>query len=193
MMATWRRSNLLATGTLGLSVLTVVLAFLSTGAAENTVTHPDIFVGNMPADMSKVMTTHGCRPVKDFYNRPGIYDPPYLWDYKPDGEYESAVFWCDCGTDEEVNYVLFVLETGPNGLQVKERIDVPVGSILPGGLSAYEIFENELSSFVHVDNEKRIAGPEGTTFSRHGIFSSYDGVGLIFCEYEGDWIMMRAD
>lgn len=176
------RSGLGEAAGLSLSLVTSTLFLLSCLVAG--VAHPK----TLPADLAKVASSHGCEGVDDFYDRPGMVEPAFVYGFVSGiPKSESAIFWCRSKTDKS-QYRL-VAHAPVDGDDSCEGVVVETSNF-PRGLSLSTAIDAPLSGYSTV---------EGTTvppFSGGGatvVSSMYDGVGSSFICRGGEWLIKRWD
>src|SRR2546425_13335776 len=71
---------------LGIVLLTLVICH-TPAVSEPSVT--------MPEELSAYAMSKGCEEVRDFFKRPGMINPPYVYGYLEGRREGSAVLWCE--------------------------------------------------------------------------------------------------
>src|SRR2546426_12544006 len=71
---------------LGIVLLTLVICH-TPAVSEPSVT--------MPEELSAYAMSKGCEEVRDFFKRPGMVNPPYVYGFLEGRREESAVLWCE--------------------------------------------------------------------------------------------------
>ncbi len=140
----------------------------------------------IPEELHEFAKKNGCSPIEDFYERPGMLGPPYVYGYLPGPQKESAVLWCQRGEkDERTFFLLFMFENTqhelarcPNKIEWKNSY--------PGGLSVYKDQETDLEEFVY-HNPPHQRGPK-RRMTNNAIQNRYDGLGILFYCYQGEWL-----
>lgn len=120
--------------------------------------------------------------ITDFFERPGMVDPPYVYGYVEGEKEDSVVFWCRGGS-KSGKFKLIVqarAKTFTCPAVVKET------SNYPGGLSVSPGEKLELSDFKYIDSGKRLSS--ATRPAGKFIRSYYDGVEEYFYCHDGRWL-----
>jgi len=144
-----------------------------------------------PQELQELAKQHDCSQVSDFYDRPGMIQPPYVYGYVP-GEEESAAFWCEReGLGTRTYFLVFDFRTTAHeNTKCPDKIEWPNG--YPGGLSLYNDKRATLKDFVYLDEPKK-RPPENVHLKHNAIRSEYDGVAAIFYCYKGKWLVRMTD
>lgn len=143
----------------------------------------------LPEELLAYANNNGCNQVNDFFKRPGIVNPPYIYRNPLEPEQYSAALWCQIGSDNDRKYFLLVKTSDKNQEWSKcpAKIEWPR---YPGGLSLYNEKPISLKDFVFLSDPRK-KGPENARLEKDGIMSEYDGVEeLLYC-YKGDWLIRR--
>ena len=85
---------------LGIVLLTLVICH-TPAVSEPSVT--------MPEELSAYAMSKGCEEVRDFFKRPGMINPPYVYGYLEGRREGSAVFWCERREAENRRFRLIVI------------------------------------------------------------------------------------
>jgi hypothetical protein len=153
------------------------MAFLTPGflgAAETSI---------LPEALRTIAKERGCSEVSDFFQRPGLVDPPYVLGYLGGDRESSAAFWCTRLNAAE-KYLLVVV--GKNNKCPSEIS----WQNYPGGLTVLRGKKVGLSDFFERRNVTR-RGPPGRYTAGPIIHSEYDGVGVEFYCNEGVWLVRQ--
>ena len=134
-------------------------------------------VRQLPAELAALASELHCGPVKGFFDRPGMIEPPYLYGYVPGPKENSAVFWCSKGEDGP--FLLVAMRDGAIHSYLTWWGD-------PMGLSLDTLEHRDLSTFSYVDGGE--SGLRGEYTQHRAIVSRYGGVVVLFYEYEGRWL-----
>lgn len=146
---------------------------------------------SMPKELLEIAKASGCNEVGDFFNRPGMVKPPYVYGYLPGAEENSAAFWCEKEKSGSRSFFLIIMTKGDNQgkLKCSEKIE---WNNFPGGLSIYRKANETLKGFRYIrDPLKR--PPETDELSGNAILSEYDGVEALFYCYKGEWVVRMKD
>lgn len=142
----------------------------------------------MPRDLVAYGRVKGCEQVRDFYDRPGVLGPPYVYGYLPGPLDDSAVFWCQTGPGAKRQVWLVVKrDRAVRGYDCAEKVRWP---LYPGGLSIERagVASDEFFYLAEWDQPKRVV-PGTTQLIGHAIQSEYDGLeAMLYC-YRGEWII----
>ncbi len=140
----------------------------------------------MPRELVDFARANGCVPIDDFYERPGMVNPPYAYGWLAGDTENSAAFWCKKLEKSDRPYLLVIKATNTKDLSgCPAKIDYWNG---PAGLSIETHKRFSLSDFVYVAEPTR-AGPAVGIPLAKVIVSEYDGVGEIFYCYKGQWFV----
>jgi hypothetical protein len=138
-----------------------------------------------------------CSTIDEFYEVPGMINPPYVYGWITESTEYSAVFWCKKMADSERPYNLLFTVRDPPDFEHKladSRRLAGCPPIIeywngPGGLSI-ETRENvELGNFAYVSNPRR-RGPAVVVPTARVIVSEYDGAGAVFYCHQGEWFTL---
>src|SRR5438093_11576911 len=88
---------------LGVVLLTLVICHTPV-VAEPSVT--------MPEELSAYAMSKGCEEVRDFFKRPGMINPPYVYGYLEGRREGSAVVRCERREGETRRFRLIVMSRG---------------------------------------------------------------------------------
>lgn len=139
--------------------------------------------GVLPRELASVAREQGCGPVVDFYSRPGMVQPPFVYGYERGEVESSAVFWCQRAASDSIRLVVW-------------RADSAATSVawwnFPGGLSLTEPRNWSLSEFREVE-APTVRGPAVTIRAQRAIQSYYDGVSEFFILHNGKWYVLMID
>ena len=139
----------------------------------------------IPQELFEIAEGEGYTQINNFFNRPGMVEPPFIYGYEPGPKENSAVFWCK--SKEMNHYYLIVVKTDSDSWS-KIITDIIPWSNFPGGLSIYYNKDTLLDDFVFIrDTSKKV--PKGEKLTHNGILSYYDGVETVFYRYKDEWIV----
>lgn len=139
--------------------------------------------GTLPQELRVVARQQGCDEVKDFYDRPGLLHPPFVFGIDAAAEQMSAAFWCQ-GEDRRTFMLVLIRSDG-------RKTPLP-WSNFPGGLSLTSPQDFDLSEFRLVQHRDS-AGPRVKLRGVRAIRSYYDGMTELFVEYRGRWWVRMDD
>jgi len=139
----------------------------------------------MPQTLISEARAAGCEQVEDFFTRPGMIKPPYVYGYLPGREDRSVVYWCEHRENGQRQFWLMVT-TPPEERRCPERINWPN---YPGGLTIERGKKVKPERFVYVSEwgQPKRKIPKSARFGSVGIQTEYDGVGARFYCYKGEW------
>jgi len=144
----------------------------------------------VPRELVDYARSQGCAPVEDFYERPGMVNPPYVYGFAAGEPEDSAAFWCRKPEMSEKPYLLLLKVKDPS------RLSGCPGRIewwnYPKGLSIETRPSLKLSDFHFVGEPKRV-GPMATISNARVIVGEYDGVEDVFVCHQGAWLFMLRD
>jgi len=146
---------------------------------------------SLPKELLEIARENGCSEVRDFYDRPGMIKPPYVYGYLSGPEENSAAFWCEKQMNGKRVFFLMFMSKGDRRGQLKcsEKLEWPN---FPGGLSIYKNTNNTLKDFRYLkDSGKK--PPESEKLYNNGILSEYDGVEVVYYCYKGEWLVRMKD
>lgn len=157
----------------------VALLFVKTGFAQQ------IF----PDELMHIAEKNDCSQVDDFYKRPGMINPPYVYGYLAGPSENSAAFWCKKAINNKESYLLLFMSKDEKALKCPTSIE---WSNYPGGLSILHDPSMKLENFVYINKPSR-SGPKNVRLRNNAILSEYDGVSEIFYCYRGEWLVRQRD
>lgn len=141
----------------------------------------------LPEDLLKIAHEKGFDQIKDFYNRPGMLNPPYVYGYFTGPKENSAVFWCEKKENTQRRFFLVIVSKDEinKSLYCDDIIEWPN---YPGGLTIFQDKDMSLDGFVYLDDPKRHV-PEKTYLTHNAVLSEYDGVEVVFYCLNGEWLV----
>lgn len=140
----------------------------------------------LPDELIEEAKKNDCSQVEDFYKRPGMIKPPYVYGYLPGDEENSAVFWCKKNNKEK--FLLVVMSKEDDKLlKCSKAIE---WANYPRGLAIYNNPNTTLDEFVYIRNPKK-KPPKNLKLKENAILSEYDGVSELFYCYEGEWLVRQ--
>ena len=144
----------------------------------------------MPQELVEFAQTKACNPIDNFYDRPGMINPPYFYGWASGNPKDSAVFWCKKEEKSERQYKLIFKVADP-----KQMEGCPATVEWwnpPGGLSVEVRSRLSLADLRYVNEPKR-AGPATSVVRARVIVDYYDGLTDIFYCHEGQWLFRSFD
>src|SRR4051794_7353741 len=91
---------------------TTVCILLVSGVGRTT--SADTLV--MPRDLVDFARANGCAPIDNFFERPGMINPPYVYGWLPGDKEKSVVFWCEKASKDRKLYNLLFKPADPKQL-----------------------------------------------------------------------------
>ncbi|MEP6643401.1 MAG: hypothetical protein ABJA69_02805 [Acidobacteriaceae bacterium] len=144
----------------------------------------------MPRDLIDFALANACSPIDNFFDRPGLINPPYVYGWLPGDPERSAVFWCKNTSGGGKPYSLKFKLVAP-----KESAGCPTSiewSDQPGGLSIEMRAHLDLIDFHYVTRPKQM-GPSRVVANAKVLVSYYDGLSDVFFCYEGRWLFATSE
>lgn len=139
----------------------------------------------MPMDLSDFAHAQHCAPIDDFYDRPGMLNPPYVYGVLPGEPEDSVAFWCKKLEASDRPYLLLLKVKNAKALSgCSDRIE---WWNYPKGLSVESEASLNLSDF-HFTAEPKRPGPATSVSNVRVIMGEYDGVEERFLCYQGAWL-----
>jgi hypothetical protein len=157
----------------------------------------------MPRELVDFARANGCSPIDDFFERPGMINPPYVYGWISGAAEDSAVFWCKKAgkSDKPYNLMFTVRDTATRTLKVpapKQLSGCP--AIIeywngPAGLSVETRSKLELRQFHRVtDPRPQSGGPtEVVANARVIVNDNGDGLTELFYCFRGQWLINLMD
>lgn len=141
----------------------------------------------LPQELYEIAVSKGYTQIDDFYNRPGMIEPPFVYGYLPGLKENSAVFWCQAKKKDQYYLLVVNKDEGPNAMSCT---DIVPWMNYPGGLSIFDDKNTLLDDFVYIEEPQK-KSPKGIKLTHNGILSYYDGVENIFYCFEGRWLVRQ--
>jgi hypothetical protein len=148
----------------------------------------------MPRELVDFGRANGCVSIDDFYDRPGMVNPPYVYGWLSGDPENSAVFWCRKAENRDKPYSLMFTVRDRKALQLRVLDSKQVAGCpamiewsYPRGLSIETQRSLALRDFRYVVTPQR-AGPSVVVSNAKVIVNEYDGLRDIFCCYKGQWL-----
>lgn len=142
-----------------------------------------VFGQQLPMELVKVARNNDCKEIDNFFNRPGMVEPSYIYGYIGRDKRSSAVLWCQSTEEKRKYFLLVYVRSGkPSGCR-----EIITTTNYPGGLSLFKDSKLSLSKFKYVNNNNK-SGPDVSELLGNFIMSYYDGVETIYYCYEGKWL-----
>ena len=144
----------------------------------------------MPQDLVDFAHAKGCEQINNFYERPGMVNPPYVYGWLPGEQEDSVAFWCKKTVESEKPYNLMIKARDSKALTGCSAIIEWWNP--PGGLSIETRSNLALGSFRYVAAPKQ-NGPV-TVIPKAKVIVSYDdGLTDVFYCHKGQWLVGSAD
>lgn len=153
----------------------------------------------MPRELVDSAHANGCTPIDNFFERPGMVNPPYVYGWLPGGDVDSAVFWCK-KVEKSVkpyNLVFTVRDRSSFAMKLvdpKQLQGCPavIEWDLPRGLSIKTRPNLDLHD-LHFVNTPQRSGPTTVVPNARVIESYYDGVRELFYCYREEWLFKALE
>ena len=146
----------------------------------------------MPRNLVEHAKEHRCKQIDEFYNRPGLFRPPYVFDEKTLSPDPGFVYWCKrpiARDGREDDYILVINPVG--GFEDFSSCPSEIkGRGYPNGLSVEAVAETNLSSFFYLKNPKR-RGPNLSP-TKLSIVSGDEISDVYYC-HNGQWLFLSRD
>ena len=144
----------------------------------------------MPRELVDFAHANGCTPIDNFFERPGMVNPPYVYGWLSGDQENSVVFWCKKAEKNEKRYNLMFKVRDPK--QLAGCPAIIEWSNPPGGLSIETWPHLALGDFRYLSAPKR-AGPTSAVTNVKVIVNYYDGLTDVFYCYKGQWLVTSAE
>jgi hypothetical protein len=145
----------------------------------------------LPRDLQVEATRHHCAQVQDFFDRPGMVLPPYLYGVFPGDAENSAAFWCQRGEGARRQFIL-VFVTVSDHLPIECPDTLVWKGGFPRGLSLADRAHVPLTEFRTLSGVRLSAPPNATT-DYAPLRDYYDGLERLFYCYRGEWVQRVLD
>jgi len=139
----------------------------------------------MPRELVDLSRSNGCAPIENFYDRPGMINPPYAYGWLTGNPESSAVFWCKKIEKSDRPYLL-VIKAANIGALAGCPTKIAWWND-PAGLSIEIRKSLSLKHFRYTAEPGR-SGPAIIVSVAKVIVNYYDGVSNIFYCYKGRWL-----
>jgi hypothetical protein len=143
----------------------------------------------MPRELVDFAQASGCAPIDNFFERPGMINPPYVYGWLPGDKENSAVFWCKKKEKDGKPYTLMFMPADP-----KQLAGCPATiewESFPAGLSIETRPRLALNTLNYVANGQ--AGPALTVRNAQVLVNYYDGLTEVFFCFRGRWLFDSID
>lgn len=144
----------------------------------------------MPRELVDFARANGCAPIDDFFDRPGMINPPYVYGWLPGDPENSAVFWCKKTEKDGKPYILMFKPA--DSKQLRGCPAVIEWGDPPGGLSIETRARLALVKFRYVNAPKR-NGPSSVVTRARVLVNYYDGLSDVFYCYRGKWLVASTE
>jgi len=136
----------------------------------------------MPKQLVEVARSKSCEPVSDFFDREGLYDPPYAIGYLPGNKEGSAIFFCRRGNDYFIVIAVF-----DSRLNFSCPTEIPYPGAPPEGLRILHGKKVPLDWFRYMEPHRGY-GPKHLNTTGPIIEEDFDGVLNWFYCHNGRWL-----
>jgi len=141
--------------------------------------------GTMPLLLARDAAARHCEPVKNFFDRPGITLPSFVFDEQPENREYRAAYICE----RDERYLIVFLDGKINSTCKRE---IALQDSMPGGLAVFHR-RVPLSVFRQIDSSVpglTESDMKGETRFRPVVID-YDGVQrLLYC-HKGKWLQAQ--
>jgi len=144
----------------------------------------------LPDELLDVAEKCDCEQIDNFFDRPGMVEPPYVYGFLAGDKENSAVFWCK-KKKEKRKYLLVLVSRRTFREPWKFELITETRNF-PGGLSIVSNLSIPLHEFRYV-NDVKTRGPKGVMTSDAVISSYYDGLMTLFYNHNGEWLLRMYD
>jgi hypothetical protein len=164
------------------SALALALTFAASVSVADTLV--------MPRELVDFARSQGCTPIDEFYERPAMINPPYVYGFASGDAENSAALWCRKLEKSDEPYLLLLKVAREELLGgCPPRIEY---WNYPKGLSVQTMTSLNLSEFrVAVDPKHH--GPRIVVPTAKVIVSEYDGLEEVFLCYRGAWLIRTRE
>jgi hypothetical protein len=149
----------------------------------------------MPRELVDFARANGCESIDDFFERPNMVDPPYVYGWLPGDKENSAVFWCKKkGESTKLYNLIFISRTSPNLPSLADPKQLGGCPAIiewhnsPRGLTIETRPRLPLSTFRYVSMPERTA-PRSVVANAKVLVNYYDGVENVFYCHKGQWLV----
>jgi hypothetical protein len=149
----------------------------------------------MPRELVDFAHANGCAPIDDFFERPGMVKPPYVYGWLAGDKQNSAVFWCKKKDNGAKSYnLMFISRTSPDLPSLADSKQMGGCPAIiewhnpPRGLSIEIRPRLPLSAFRYIAMPNRTA-PRLVVANAKVLVNDYDGVENVFYCHKGQWLV----
>ena len=144
----------------------------------------------MPRELVDFAHANGWSPIDNFFERPGMVNPPYVYGWLSGDQENSAVFWGKKAEKNDKPYILMFKARDPKQLAGCPTIVEWWNP--PGGLSIETRHHLALSPFHYVTAPKRTR-PKSVVTNAKVIVNYYDGLTDVFYCHKGQWLVANSE
>jgi hypothetical protein len=144
----------------------------------------------MPRELVDFARANGCGQVDDFFDRPGMINPPYVYGWLPGDKEKSAVFWCKKTKNDAIPYKLMFKPA--DSKKLAGCAAVIEWRNTPGGLSIEVRRHLALRDFRYVSALNQ-TGPLFVADNAKVLVNYYDGLKDVFYCHEGQWLVASTE
>lgn len=142
----------------------------------------------IPRDLAEFAMQTGCAPIDNFFDRPGMIDPPFVYGWAAGDRENSAAFWCQKQNSRSYELIFKVRDAKlMSGCATTIEWPNP-----PAGLSIEVRTSLSLSTFRDAADPK-FAKPSGEVSNARVIVNYYDGLTDVFYCYKGRWLVSSTE
>lgn len=159
-------------------VPTLLAASCATGAAGPA---------QLPEELAELTRANGCAAIDDFFVRPGMVEPPYVYGVLSGAKEDSAAVWCRRAKASEKPFLL-LFKDAKGAMSCPTKIE---WWNYPGGLSLETESKVSLAEFRSAKDGKT-KGPSVSIPKAVLLVNYYDGVSDQFYCHQGQWLVRSA-
>lgn len=142
----------------------------------------------LPKDLVAIAKENNCSELKDYYDRPGMVQPPYA--YSSGERSSAAVFWCKKNQPDERPYLLlFTPGKGALNRECASKLD---WWNRPRGLIVGNSIRLPLKGFSYFDRPDHEVAEDGSAAGAL-VIDTYDGLTTYFYCHRGQWVFETRD
>lgn len=142
----------------------------------------------MPRDLIDFAIRNGCASIDNFFDRPGMMDPPFVYGWADGDRENSAALWCQ--NQDSKTYLLMFKVRDPKLMSgCATTVEWPNP---PAGLSVAVRPSLSLGGFRDAADPK-LPRPSGDVTNARVIVNYYDGLTDVFYCYRGRWLVSSTE
>ena len=165
-----------------------LLAFLVLLPSQNLQSQSSGEALVMPRDLIDFAAKNGCAPIRNFFDRPGMVDPPFVYGWAEGDREHSAAFWCQKQNSKSYE-LMFKVRDSKLMSGCPTSIDWPNP---PAGLSVELRSTLSLNTFRDA-TDANVPKPSGEVKNARVIVNYYDGLTDVFFCHRGRWLVSSTE